>query len=163
MNPQDPLSQLRDIHLPMPISWWPPAPGWWALAAVLLILLGILGLWFWRRHQRNAYRRSALAELQTAGIAFQTDNDALLYAQRLNQILKRVALIAWPQIEVANLSGHSWLAFLDSHWPDNYQDAKFADCGLDTLPYVEHAQAELVELSADIAASWFNLHQVAQR
>ncbi len=35
----DPLAQLRDIHLPDPISWWPPAPGWWVLAVVVLALL----------------------------------------------------------------------------------------------------------------------------
>jgi hypothetical protein len=35
----DPLAQLRDWHLPDPIQWWPPAPGWWISAAVFLALL----------------------------------------------------------------------------------------------------------------------------
>ncbi len=30
---------LRDIHLPGSIGWWPPAPGWWLLAGLLLAAL----------------------------------------------------------------------------------------------------------------------------
>ena len=28
--------QLRDIHLPESSLWWPPAPGWWILALLLI-------------------------------------------------------------------------------------------------------------------------------
>ena len=44
MNPTtpvgaDPLAQLRGLHLPAAIGPWPPAPGWWMPAAVVVMLL----------------------------------------------------------------------------------------------------------------------------
>ena len=37
MNPNDAAQlALRDIHLPGLIAWWPPAPGWWLVAALAL-------------------------------------------------------------------------------------------------------------------------------
>ena len=39
MNPQDPLSQLKDIHLPAAGGFWPPAPGWWLLTLLALLLI----------------------------------------------------------------------------------------------------------------------------
>ena len=36
--PTDPLAELRDIHLPPEIGWWPPAYGWWILITALLTL-----------------------------------------------------------------------------------------------------------------------------
>ena len=33
------LQNLNDIVAPAPVAWWPPAPGWWMLAALLATLL----------------------------------------------------------------------------------------------------------------------------
>lgn len=70
MNPLDQLAPLID---PEPISWWPPAPGWWLLG--LALLLGLAALWRFRhrlvkRKPRvrpepvlDPQRQEALAEL----------------------------------------------------------------------------------------------------
>ena len=67
-NPQaqtpNPLDQLRDIHLPEPISWWPPAPGWWILALASSVLLAWLLRFLYRRYKAKHYRRQALAQLK---------------------------------------------------------------------------------------------------
>ncbi|WP_139173042.1 DUF4381 domain-containing protein [Marinobacter sp. AC-23] len=57
MMPDDPLSQLRDIHLPQTGGFWPPAPGWWVLAFVLLVAVAILVWAVRRRHRRNRWLR----------------------------------------------------------------------------------------------------------
>lgn len=104
----DPLAQLRPLHLPDAVGWWPPAPGWWLLAG-LLLLLGVALLW-WRR--RSALRRTALAELQR--LQREQPDDARLVVA-LNLLLRRVALARFPRVQVAALSGDSWLQFLELH------------------------------------------------
>lgn len=111
MNPD--LSQLRDIHLPAPISWWPPAPGWWLLAVLVVAIL--FGLYFlYRRRQRNNWRRSALAELTRLRQQYQAQaSSPQIVVSELSVLLRRVAISCFPQDEVAMLSGDKWLAFLD--------------------------------------------------
>ena len=50
---------LRDIHLPDPVSWWPPAPGWWLLFGLSLVLGGLLVWHRLRRRRREAAARQA--------------------------------------------------------------------------------------------------------
>lgn len=121
MEAEDPLSQLADIHLPAAVSLWPPAPGWWLLAALLLCGLALLGLVQVRRWQQRQRLTRVLAELAQARAAWRkadasVRNDAglaLLYA--INSLLKRVALLHFPEAQVAPLAGKDWLRFLDAH------------------------------------------------
>ena len=65
----DPLSALRDIHMPPEPGLWPPAPGWWLLALLLLLLAGGLAIWRSRAARRSRPQREALralAALRTA-------------------------------------------------------------------------------------------------
>jgi len=112
MNPADPLAQLRDIHLPEPVSWWPPAPGWWivlllSLAAVVLVISYLRKYWLQRR-----YRRVALRELGNFSFNDNNNNQALL--EEMTVLLRRVAIQTYGREKVAPLTGESWLAFLDS-------------------------------------------------
>ena len=110
---QDPLANLRDIHLPGALDAFPPAPGWWILA----LLAGLLLAWGLRkayRHWRlHAYRRAALRQLEQLRSAHCDDEDNSAYLAALAVLLKRTALSAYPRATVAGLSGERWVAFLD--------------------------------------------------
>lgn len=106
-DPSD-LSNLRDIVLPPPVSYWPPAAGWWILATALAALLALLLARWIIRYRHDAYRRQALREL--AALPAPLDATG---AQSLSAILKRTALVAFPRAETARLTGREWLRFLD--------------------------------------------------
>jgi len=107
------LAQLRDIHLPAPVSWWPPAPGWWLLAAALL--LSVSGLFWWqRRRRRSRWRRIALGELARLRALLKSHQaQPQTLVGDLSILLRRAALSCFPRAEVAALHGERWLAFLD--------------------------------------------------
>ncbi|MCH9689495.1 MAG: DUF4381 domain-containing protein, partial [Gammaproteobacteria bacterium] len=58
----NPLAGLRDIHLPHAVSAWPPGPAYYALIAVLIIMI-LLFIQRQKHQQRTAPKREALAEL----------------------------------------------------------------------------------------------------
>ena len=110
----DPPADLRDWHLPDPVSWWPPAPGWWIVAAGVLIALAlVVHLWL-RRRGRISFRRAARRELERLGRELATDGDRRRYLAELSRLLRRLALARYPRDQVAGLTGDDWLAFLDA-------------------------------------------------
>ena len=115
MNPRDPLEALHPLRTPPPVDAWPPAPGWWLLAALLLAALAALGFLALRTWRRRAHLRAARRELAALRARFADDPAALTAAT--NALLKRVALARYPRRETAALSGGRWLAFLDATAP----------------------------------------------
>lgn len=114
--PNDPLAELRDIHLPQAIAWWPPAIGWW-LVAVLMLMALVYAAWKWRKQRLdNTYRRQALNELQLAWKQFRKDGDMQAYMKLGNIVLRRAALHrdADNRRNIAPLAGQKWLDYLDS-------------------------------------------------
>lgn len=100
---------LRDIHLPDPVGWWPPAPGWWLLSFVTLASIAF-ALWLWRRRQRSTIKKLALRELELIAA---DSGDVGAKPQRLAILLRRVCLSTYPREDVAGLAGDAWLSFLD--------------------------------------------------
>lgn len=111
---QDPLSQLRDIHLPEPGGFWPPAVGWWLLLAALLVLIVLLLFPVIQRYRRNHWRLTALRELAQLELSAQPDNS---WFGQLNALLKRCACACYPERHPQALSGESWAALLAETWP----------------------------------------------
>lgn len=108
----DPLAALRPLQLPEPVSWWPPAPGWWLLAVVGIVAATLLIRALLSRYRRNAYRRAALAELEQ--LQSLAGENACAYASALNTLLRRTALSHQHESSVARLTGRDWLSYLDS-------------------------------------------------
>ena len=107
------LERLHDIVAPPPVSWWPPAPGWYVAAAVLLIAVAWLGYRRWRAYRANRYRRAALEELSSIARLVRDPSSRPEGLGALSALLKRVALSMWPRGDVASLSGDAWIRFLD--------------------------------------------------
>ncbi len=140
MNPD--LSQLHDIHLPASVSWWPLALGWWLLLALLVVIL-LVGYGFYRRYQRQRWRREALALLRQ--LQQQSLTPKMLVVE-YSQLLRRVAISRFPRTEVAALTGEQWLVFLDQQMkvPGFQQQGRM----LITAPYSATVEGDLDELSA---------------
>jgi len=82
---------LRDIHLPAGPSWWPLAPGWWLVAALVLLAIAAAA-WAWRRHRHSRRRQQrVLDELDRLARRHRDDGDRAALLRDLHQLLRRVA------------------------------------------------------------------------
>ncbi|MCH9670870.1 MAG: DUF4381 domain-containing protein [Gammaproteobacteria bacterium] len=111
-TPDDPLATLRDIHLPDPVAFWPPAPGWWVVLGLVLAALAIF--LFARKRHADAPRRAALEELDRIRSTFASSGDARAAVSDVSTILRRFALQHFPGRDVASLVNQDWLEFLDT-------------------------------------------------
>lgn len=131
MNPQQGLP-LADIQLAEPVSAWPPAIGWWLLAALIITLLASLLLWLIKRHRLKGFGRQACAHLKQRG--------ETLSLQELNELLKVTALHYCPQPHLAGLTGARWHKWLLNHCSSKHQEAMTQLTA--TLEKHQYAQSE---------------------
>ncbi len=97
---------LRDIHLPEALPWWPLAPGWWL--AVLLVGFAVALVWWLLRLRRHSLKRRCLLELKRirgAAAAGATGSEVLA---EVSGLLRRVAISRRGRSRVAALSGAAW-------------------------------------------------------
>jgi len=125
MNPQQQLNeilqqQLRDVHLPEPISWWPLAAPWWALLCLIVLALFFAIRAFRNNRARNAYRRHAVSQLSAHYKKWQSNADTSAYLQSANAVLKRASLHL--DESARQLSGSAWLRYLSQFSPHNLSE-----------------------------------------
>lgn len=106
---QDPLSQLRDIHIPPPGGFWPPAPGWWILLLIVIAITVATTIWLRRRRQRNAWHKVASRDLDRLANHAATTSQ---WFTELNTLLKQSALARYPERHPESLTGPRWVEFL---------------------------------------------------
>ena len=154
MNP-DLLSQLRDIHASPELPWWPPAPGWWVLALLLLLVLA----WLTRRAMNNyrvlQRRRHMLAWVDGLQASLDAEHHPQAFLSTLNQIFKIVALRAFPERRCAQLSGREWVDFLREQIGDSADAGALA--ALATGPYEPAPGFDAIEL-CELTRTWIRRH-----
>lgn len=144
-DPAD-LVNLRGLALPPEVAFWPPAPGWWIVAATVVAAGAILATAALLRYRRNAYRREALHQLEMVDPA------------GISTVLKRAALAAWPREEVAMLTGAAWLAFLDrSGCTRDFSTG--AGRHIEALAFGSAADSLSTEGARSVARSWVKRHR----
>jgi hypothetical protein len=149
--PQDALAQLRDIHLPDPIGWWPPAVGWYVVAGLFMLLLYSVIHFSVRYWLNGRSKRRALRILASYQQAYMKSRDSQVASARISELLKRVALVYYPRLQVASLQGQAWINFLNetSHALDfNLIAALLIEC-----PYQPASKQDLLPLF-DFAVQW---------
>ncbi|KLU02086.1 hypothetical protein RISK_005912 [Rhodopirellula islandica] len=151
MQASDPasLDRLNDIIVPAPVSWWPLAPGWYVLFAVLLAV----GVWLawknWRTWKANAYRREAIHELESANTA-----------AAISELLRRTALAIKPRSELATMTGNRWPEWLSQQFPTEPSPSLSPTVReqLATAAYRDHASEESLDELRAFAAAWIAQH-----
>lgn len=106
---------LKDIHLPDPVSFWPPAPGWIALGVLLPLSIAVLIYGYKRLKQQTVFKSAAKL---LVGIRSENSADSRQTLLALSALLRRVAISTTGRADVAGLNGAAWLAYLDTPFSD---------------------------------------------
>lgn len=82
-----PLDGLHDVIVPSQVSWWPLAPIWWVIIAILLLAIGYLSYTLYQAYQFKKAKRHAIL------LSNQYEDDA----QQLHILIKRLVLHYYAQ------------------------------------------------------------------
>ena len=135
------LDKLRDIFIPDPPPFWPPAPGVWVALGIVVLMALLAGWRLYANRKRNAYRKAGLLLLGNARTSYD-----------VSVVMKRVALAAFPREQVASLYGDDWAVFLHRTCPRSY----FSE--MVTTDAAAESDQKLVEL----AGIWIRHHRVPE-
>ncbi len=157
-NIQDPLAQLRDIHLPDPISWWPPAPGWWLLAILVVTAIYYILRWWLRRRAYNCYRSEALCKLDE--LYSSLSHDRLTLCREILTLLRRTAKTAYPDRSLESELTPKLLSQLNEYCSDPMFNKQMQE-QLGNLPYQANPDIPepLIQQLYEASKYWLKKHR----
>ncbi|WP_339719298.1 DUF4381 domain-containing protein [Marinomonas primoryensis] len=132
--------------LPQSIPMWPPA--WWTwlvLATIVLLIIGVV-MFFYRRHQKYAYRREALSTIRATSGEL-ADKACILLC---HEMIRR-CLISEGENEMAALPSATLLQKIDSAMPEKH---RFSALGSD---FVDGLYRDHIELTPEQRKEMINV------
>ncbi len=121
--------ELRDIHLPDGVAWWPPAPAWWWLVLLIAVFAGA-AWWWYRRQQQQPARRRALHELDRIrtrldGLDGGLPERGRLALREVSALLRRILISYRGREAYAASSGSEWITQLRELAADGFSAEQF--------------------------------------
>ncbi|MDX2431314.1 MAG: DUF4381 domain-containing protein [Bacteroides sp.] len=106
------VPELGPLYEPEAVGFSFLSPGWYILAALLLLFALYSSIKWLRMYIKNAYRREALKSLLSieAGLGQEEETTSL---RSTLVLLKNVAINTFGRENVAALYGRDWLIFLE--------------------------------------------------
>ncbi|WP_223668506.1 DUF4381 domain-containing protein [Kangiella shandongensis] len=101
------LEQLRDVHAPATVDWWPLAPGWWVIIGLVILLAVLFAIKLYLKKRYYRYSRLAIAELEQ----LKTSHEPRWLAKAQN-IMRRVSLCYLPPQDIKQLAQTEWQELL---------------------------------------------------
>lgn len=100
------LPELRDIHLPLGVSGFPPANGWWLLLLAIVVFALLLAfIKQWLRYNKKRYALRLINQTN--------EENAVLCALQCSEILRRICVHKYKHASA--LIGNDWADFLNAH------------------------------------------------
>lgn len=138
------LNELRDIHLPDPVSIWPLAPGWWALIVLVPILYFVIR-YIVKQIMMPKYKKLALQVLSNIETEFLISNNAHETCGEISLLIRTALVAKLGNQAVAGLVTEEWLDYLDELSKTDCF-TKGAGRHLVTAPYAKESDVNIEEL-----------------
>lgn len=149
------LARLADIHAAAEPALWPPAFGWWLLAALVVVVLALLVRSGLHRLAVIRRRRAWLRALDELAGRHDPAQDPQGHLAALNRLFRAVALRAFPGTGCARLEGEAWVAFIAGLLPEDIDAGPLA--ALAHGPYEARPEYDPAALR-ELAAVWVERH-----
>lgn len=141
---------LEPLREPGAVPWWPLAPGWWVLGAMMLALAGYGLRRLWLFHLRAAplrAARKALAQLEARS------EPGAERAAALGRLQRQLAIAVAGRKASAGLTGHAWAEFLNSL---SKSKAPYFDEKLAQLSYLPGIAPQDCDDALDATRRWLD-------
>ncbi|MFV0626423.1 MAG: DUF4381 domain-containing protein [Alphaproteobacteria bacterium] len=100
----DNLPELKDIQLPLGVSFFPPAYGWWVILFCVILLIFLCEIIkIYRKKNKKLYALKLLGHTNS--------NNLIASAISVSEILRRICVYKYPQAN--SLYGNEWIDFLN--------------------------------------------------